>query len=73
MMEAELEESSFLFLNIDSPNSMQDQCCFYHNLNKDIEENIIKKDNSIILGGDFEVTLNLVWDCSGGNQSMPGF
>lgn len=42
---------------------------FYDNLNKNIKENIIEKDNRIILGGDFNVTLNPVWDCSGGNQS----
>ena len=42
---------------------------FYDNLNKNIKENIIEKDNRIILGGDFNVTLNPVWDCSGGNRS----
>ena len=38
-------------------------------MNKNIEENVIEKGNRIILGGDFNVTLNPVWDCSGGNQS----
>ena len=69
IMEAEVQGSSFLFVNIYAPNSVQDQFCFYDNLNKNIEENIIEKDNRIILGGDFNVTLNPVWDCSGGNQS----
>ena len=49
--------------------SVQNQCCFYDNLNKNIEENIIEKDNRIVMGGDFNVTLKPVWDCSGGNQS----
>ena len=44
-------------------------CCSYDNLNENIEENIVEKENGIILGGDFNVTLNSVWDCSGGNQS----
>ena len=48
---------------------MQDQCCFFDNLNKNIEENIIEKENRIILGGDFNVTLDPAWHCSGGNQS----
>ena len=39
---------------------------FYYNLNKNIEENIIGKENRIIIGGDFNVTLNPEWDCSGG-------
>lgn len=69
IMEAEVQGSSFLFVNIYAPNSVQDQCCFYDNLNKNIEENVIEKGNRIILGGDFNVTLNPVWDCSGGNQS----
>ena len=69
IMAAEVQGSSFLFVNIYAQNSVQDQCCFYDNLNKNIEENIIEKDNRIILGGDFNVTLNPVWDCSGGNQS----
>ena len=69
IMEAEVQGSSFLFVNIYAPNSVQDQCCFYDNLNKNIDENIIVKDNRIIHGGDFNVTLNPVWDCPGGNQS----
>ena len=48
---------------------MQDQCCFFDNLNKNIEENTIEKENRLILGGDFNVTLDPAWDCSGGNQS----
>ena len=31
---------------------MQDQCCFYDNLNKNIEVHIIEKDNRIVLGVD---------------------
>ena len=69
IMEAEVQGSSFLFVNIYAPNTAQDQCCFYDNLNKDIEENIIGKENRILIGGDFNVTLNPEWDCSGGNQS----
>jgi len=68
-MEAEVQGSLFLFVNIYAPKSVQDQCCFYDNLNKKIEENIVGKESKIILGGDFNVTLDPVWDCSGGNQT----
>ena len=68
-MEAEVQGCSFLPVNIYVPNIIQDQCCFYENLNKNIEENIIEKENRIVLGGDFNVTLNPVWDCSRGNQT----
>ena len=68
IMEAEVQGSSFLFVNIYAPNTVQDQCCFYDNLNEHIEENMLCKENRIIIGGDFNVTLNPEWDCSGGNQ-----
>jgi len=58
IMEAEVQGSLFLFVNIYAPNSVQDQCCFYNNLNKKIEENIVGKENKIIIGGDFNVTLD---------------
>ena len=58
-----------LFVNIYAPNSVQDQCCFYDNLNKKIEENIVGKENKIIIEGDFNVTSDPAWDCSGGNQT----
>ena len=69
IMEAEVQGSSFLFVNIYAPNNVQDQCCFYDNLSKNIEENIIDKENRIIIGGDFNIILDPEWDCSGGNQS----
>jgi len=69
IIDAEIQGSSFLFVNIYAPNSVQDQCCFYENLNKKIEENIVGKENKIIIGGDFNVTLDPAWDCSGGNQT----
>ena len=50
--EAGVQGSSFLFVNIYAPNGVQDQRCFYDNSNKNIEENIIEKDNRIVLGGD---------------------
>ena len=40
IIEAEVQGSLFLFVNIYAPNSVQDQCCFYDNLNKKIEEHI---------------------------------
>ena len=41
IMDAEVQGSSFWFVTIYAPNSVQDQCRFYDNLNKNIEENII--------------------------------
>lgn len=69
IMAAEVQGSSFLFVNNYALYSVQDQCSSYDNLNEDIEENIVEKENGIILVGYFNATLNSVWDCSGGNQS----
>ena len=58
IMEAEVQGSLFLFVNIYAPNKVQDQCHFFDNLNKNIDR--------IIVGGDFNVTLDSDLNCSGG-------
>ena len=50
--DAEVQGSSFLFVNIYAPNSVQDECRFYDNLNKNIEENVIEKDNRMVLNSE---------------------
>ena len=65
VMEAEVQGSPFLFVNIYAPNKTQDQCCFFDKLNKSIED-CVDKELKIILGGDFNVTLDSDLDCSGG-------
>ena len=55
-MEAEAQGSLFLSVNFYAPINVEDQGCFYDNLNKNIEENIIEKENRIVLGGHFNVT-----------------
>ena len=56
IMEAEVQGSLFVFVNIYAPNKIQEQCSFFDNLNKD----------RIILGGDLNVTFEPDLDCSGG-------
>ena len=65
-MEAEVQGSLFLFVNIYAPNKVQDQCRFFENLNKNIEHFAVNKEHRIIVGGDFNVTLDSDLDCSGG-------
>ena len=66
IMEAEVQGSLFLFVNIYAPNKVQDQCRFFENLNKNIEGFVVNKEHRIIVGGDFNVTLDSDLDCSGG-------
>ena len=66
IIEAEVQGSPFLFVNIYAPNKVQDQCRFFDKLNKNIEDRVVNEELRIILGGDFNVTLDSDLDCSGG-------
>ena len=46
---------------------MQEQCHFFDNLNKTIENFVVGKEQKIVKGGDFNVALDSDLDCSGGN------
>ena len=64
IIEAEVQGSPFLFVNIYAPNKVQDQCRFFDKLNKNIEDRVVNEELRIILGGDFNVTLHSDLDCS---------
>ena len=66
IIEAEVQGSPFLFVNIYAPNKVQDQCRFFDKLNKNIEDRVVNEELRIIIGGDFNVTLDSDLDCSGG-------
>ena len=55
IMEADVQGSLFLFVNIYAPNKVQDQCQLFDNLNKKIEDFVVNKEHRIILGGDLTV------------------
>ena len=65
-MEAVVQESSYLFVNIYAPNRTQDQCRFFDKLNNNIDDCVANKELKIILGGDFNLTFDSDLDCSGG-------
>ena len=65
-MEAEVQESPYLFVNIYAPNKTQDQCRFFDKLNNNIEDCVANKELKKILGIDFNVTFASDLDCSGG-------
>ena len=67
IMEAEVQGSLFVFVNIYAPNKIQEQCSFFDNLNKDIEYCVANtEEHRKILGGDLNVTFEPDLDCSGG-------
>ena len=48
VMEAEVQGSPFLFVNVYAPNKTQDQCCFFDKLNDSIEDCDANKELTII-------------------------
>ena len=69
IMEADIQESSFLLVNVYAPNKTPDQWSFYDKLNNYIEKYVANAELRLIVGGDFNVPLNPDFDCSGGNLS----
>ena len=48
-MEAEVQSSNFLFVNIYAPNKVQEQCQFFDKLNKTIEDLVVNDEHKIII------------------------
>ena len=67
IMEADVQGSNFLFVNIYAPNKVQEQCYFFDSLNNIIENFVVNKEQKIVIGGDFNTALDSDLDCSGGN------
>ena len=68
VMEADVQGSDFLLVNVYAPNKVQNQCLFFDNLNKVIENFVVDKEQKIVIGGDFNIALDSDLDCSGGNS-----
>ena len=71
LIDATVQGSVFLFLNIYDPNKVHDQCSFFDKLNR-LLENYHNGEQKIVLGGHFNVTLCTDLDCSGGNPTKKG-
>ena len=67
VMEAVVQGSNFLLVNIYAPNKVQEQCLFFNNLNNIIENFVVDNEQKIVIGGDFNIALDSDLDCSGGN------
>ena len=69
IMQANVQSSEFLFVNVYAPNTVSEQRCFYDRLNENIERFVIDNEYKIVVGGDFNVAIDPDLDCSGGNQT----
>ena len=72
VMEAVVQGSNFLLVNIYAPNKVQEQCLFFNNLNDIIENFVVDNEQKIVIGRDLNIALDSVLDCSGGNPFKKG-
>ena len=67
-LEAEIQDSSFVLLNIYAPNKFAEQCVFFSKFTEDVKDFVTDTDKSIIVGGDFNVIFDQDLDGQGGNK-----
>ena len=51
VMEAVVQGSNFLLVNIYAPNKVQEQCLFFNNLNDIIENFVVDNEQKIVIAG----------------------
>ena len=69
LLNATVQGSDFLLANIYAPNKVHEQCEFFKHLYKLIENLHLSTEQKIVIGGDYNVSLNPDLDCSGGNPT----
>ena len=70
VLEAEVQRANFLLVKVYVANKVQEQCRFIENLNSTIDDVIKDNEPKLVVGGDFNVTLESDLDCSGGNPAQ---
>ena len=71
ILQASIQDANFLLVNIYAPNVISKQSSFFLTLSDLIsEQGLNASDCKILLGGDFNVTLDPALDCLGGNPSL---
>ena len=69
LIDATVQGSDFLLVNIYAPNKVQEQCEFFSGLEIMVEEFNTSAEQKIVVGGDFNVAIDPDLDCSGGNPT----
>ena len=70
IMNAEIQDSQFLLVNLYAPNTVKEQLDLFSEIKHHIEEFNVDPDNNIIIGGDFNATFKADLDCSGGKPPI---
>ena len=66
LLNAIVQGCDYFFGNIYAPNKVREQCSFFEELEKKMDDFIADENHRIIIGGDFNVVNNPNLDCSGG-------
>ena len=66
LLEATIQDSPFLLLNIYAPNKCSEQCDFFKTISEVLKSSFTISDYSVIVGGDFNVIFDQELDGSGG-------
>ena len=66
LLEAIIQDSPFLLLNIYAPNKCSEQCDFFKTISEELNGSFTIADFSVIIGGDFNVIFYQELDGSGG-------
>ena len=66
LLEALIQDSSFVLLNIYAPNKSTEQCDFFKKIAEQLKSSLTFSDFSLVVGGDFNVIFDQDLDGSGG-------
>ena len=68
-LDAVVQGAKYLFANVYAPNKVQQQILFFNNLNKNLDNYADDLERKVSVGGDFNITFNLILDCAGGTPT----
>ena len=66
LLEALIQDSPFVLLNIYAPNTSTEQCEFFKKIAEELKSSVTLSDSSLVVGGDFNVIFDQDLDGSGG-------
>lgn len=65
-----IQSEPFVLVNIYAPNKIKDQCAFFEEIQKKLDDLELVENYEVIIGGDFNVILDANLDGSGGKPQM---
>ena len=65
-----IQSQPFVFVNIYAPNKIKDQCVFFEEIKKQLDEVELVENCEVIIGGDFNVILDASLDGTGGKPQV---